>query len=137
MARFEKGEVFGMNTMIDYADGGVVREELIHNNAGSVTLFSFGTGQGLSEHTAPFDALIQVIDGEMELTVEETTHVIKQGEAFGHPQRLTPQRQCVPSFQDAHNDDTGLKDEGLLSESGLMRASRQREVRKPFTLEKS
>ncbi len=85
MPRFEKGEVFGMNTMIDYADGGVVSKELIHNNAGSVTLFSFDAGQGLSEHTAPFDALIQVIDGEMELTVGETAHVIKQGEAFVIP----------------------------------------------------
>ena len=69
MAKLEKGTVFPAKEVIDYADGGVVSKELVHNNAGSVTLFSFDAGQGLSEHSAPFDALIQVIDGKMELTV--------------------------------------------------------------------
>lgn len=85
MAKFEKGKVFGVNEMIDYADGGVVSKELIHNDSGSVTLFSFDAGQGLSEHSAPYDALIQVIDGEMELTVEGHKDVIKAGEAFVIP----------------------------------------------------
>ena len=82
MATFEKGKVFNENAVIDYAEGGVVSKELIHNDSGSVTLFSFDAGQGLSEHFAPYDALIQVIEGEMELTVEDTKHVIKAGEAF-------------------------------------------------------
>lgn len=85
MARFEKGKIFSVNSMVDYADGGVVSKELIHNGSGSVTLFSFDAGQGLSEHTAPYDALIQVVDGEMELTVEDISHVIKTGEAFVIP----------------------------------------------------
>lgn len=82
MATFEKGKVFSENAVIDYAEGGVVSKELIHNDSGSVSLFSFDAGQGLSEHFAPYDALIQVIDGEMELTVEGTKHVIKAGEAY-------------------------------------------------------
>ena len=82
MATFEKGKVFNENAVIDYAEGGVVSKELIHNDSGSVTLFSFDAGQGLSEHFAPYDALIQVIDGEMELTVEGTKHAIKAGESF-------------------------------------------------------
>lgn len=82
MAKLEKGTVFPAKEVIDYADGGVVSKELVHNNAGSVTLFSFDAGQGLSEHSAPFDALIQVIDGKMELTVEDTKHVICAGELF-------------------------------------------------------
>ena len=72
MAKLEIGTVFPAKEVIDYADGGVVSKELVHNNAGSVTLFSFDAGQGLSEHSAPFDALIQGIDGKMELTVEDT-----------------------------------------------------------------
>ena len=82
MATFEKGKVFNENAVIDYAEGGVVSKELIHNDSGSVTLFSFDAGQGLSEHFAPYDALIQVIDGEMELTVEGTKHAIKAGESL-------------------------------------------------------
>ena len=82
MAKLEKGIIFSANKVIDYADGGVISKELIHSNAGSVTLFSFDAGQGLSEHSAPFDALIQVIEGKMELTVEGTKHIISAGESF-------------------------------------------------------
>lgn len=77
-----KRKNFQCNELVDYADGGVVSKELIHNNAGSVTLFSFDAGQGLSQHTAPFDAFIQVIDGEMVLNVEGTDNYIKAGESF-------------------------------------------------------
>ena len=83
--KFEKGRVFDVAHMIDYAEGGVVSKELIHNDAGSVTLFSFDAGQQLSEHTAPFDALLQVVEGEMELSVEGKVNVVKAGEAFVIP----------------------------------------------------
>ena len=78
MAKFEKGKVFEQRGLVNYVDGGVVSKELIHNVAGSVTLFSFDAGQGLSEH-------VQVIDGEMELTVEGVKHAIREGEAFVIP----------------------------------------------------
>ena len=80
--KFEKGKIFNANELVDYTDGGVVSKELIHNNAGSVTLFSFDAGQGLSQHTAPFDAFIQVIDGEMVLNVEGTDNYIKTGGSY-------------------------------------------------------
>lgn len=83
--KFEKGRVFDVAHMIDYAEGGVVSKELIHNDAGSATLFSFDAGQQLSEHTAPFDALLQVVEGEMELSVEGKVNVVKAGEAFVIP----------------------------------------------------
>lgn len=82
MAKVEKAVVFKSNEVIDYSEGGVVSKELVHSNAGSITLFSFDAGQGLSEHTAPFDAFIQVVDGKMELTVDKVKHIIKTGESF-------------------------------------------------------
>ncbi|WP_179857589.1 cupin domain-containing protein [Prevotella intermedia] len=82
MMKFEKGKVFVASELVDYTEGGVVSKELVHSNAGSVTLFSFDAGQGLSQHTAPFDAFIQVVDGEMVLNVEGTNHHIKAGESF-------------------------------------------------------
>ena len=85
MEKFEKGKVFAANNVIDYAEGGVVSKEFVHNAAGSVTVFSFDKGQGLSEHTAPFDALIQVIDVTMQLNVEGTDHQIHTGESFVIP----------------------------------------------------
>lgn len=80
--KFEKGKIFNANELVDYTDGGVVSKEFIHNNAGSITLFSFDAGQGLSQHTAPFDAFIQVIDGEMVLNVEGTDNHIKTGGSY-------------------------------------------------------
>ncbi len=55
----------------DYAPDAVVSRALVSNKAGSVTLFAFDQGQQLSEHTAPFDALVQVLDGEAQLTIGE------------------------------------------------------------------
>jgi len=80
--KFEKGKVFVTNDLVDYAECGVVSKELVHNNAGSITIFSFDEGQGLSEHIAPYDAFIHVIDGNMVLNVEGTDNHIKAGESF-------------------------------------------------------
>lgn len=58
-----------MKEHIEYADGAIVSKTLIDKKAGTLTLFAFDAGQGLSEHTAPFDAVVQVLDGEAELTI--------------------------------------------------------------------
>ena len=99
MATIEKGKVFKATEVIEYTDGGVVSKEFIHSNAGSVTVFSFDAGQGLSEHTAPFDALIQVIDGVMQLTVEGQTFDIKAGETFIIPSGAHHSVKAVECFK--------------------------------------
>ena len=99
MATIEKGKVFKATEVIEYTDGGVVSKEFIHSNAGSVTVFSFDAGQGLSEHTAPFDALIQVIDGVMQLTVEGQTFNIKAGETFIIPSGAHHYVKAVERFK--------------------------------------
>ena len=99
MATIEKGKVFKATEVIEYTDGGVVSKEFIHSNAGSVTVFSFDAGQGLSEHTAPFDALIQVIDGIMQLTVEGRTSNIKAGETFIIPSGAHHSVKAVERFK--------------------------------------
>ena len=58
---------------VSYADGSVVSRTLKKNDAGTITLFSFDAGQGLSEHSAPFDAIVQILDGEAELTIGGNT----------------------------------------------------------------
>ena len=99
MATIEKGKVFKATEVIEYTDGGVVSKEFIHSNAGSVTVFSFDAGQGLSEHTAPFDALIQVIDGVMQLTVEGHNFDIKAGETFIIPSGAHHSVKAVERFK--------------------------------------
>jgi quercetin dioxygenase-like cupin family protein len=55
--------------LVDYADGSIVSRTLVDGDSGSLTLFAFDAGQGLSEHSAPFDAVVQVLDGEVQLRI--------------------------------------------------------------------
>jgi quercetin dioxygenase-like cupin family protein len=62
-------EAIGAATLADYQPGSVVSRQLIKSEKGNVTLFAFDEGQGLSEHTAPFDALVHMLEGEAEITI--------------------------------------------------------------------
>lgn len=74
----ETSHIFNVNEMINYERGAVVSRTLIDRNTGTVTLFSFDKGQGLSEHTAPFDALVYVIDGSVDIMIaSEKYHLEK------------------------------------------------------------
>lgn len=78
--------------LVDYQSGAVVSKTLIKHPTGSVTLFAFDEGQELSEHTVPHDALVHVLDGEVEITISGTPHCLRQGDAIvmpgGHPHAL-------------------------------------------------
>ncbi len=63
------GEAVHAASLVEYAPESVVSRQLVRNEAGTVTLFAFDEGQSLSEHTAPFDALVQIIDGQAELII--------------------------------------------------------------------
>jgi quercetin dioxygenase-like cupin family protein len=63
------GEALDLASLIDYAEGSVVSRTLAENAAGTVTLFAFDGGEGLSEHSAPYDALVQILEGEASLTI--------------------------------------------------------------------
>ncbi|MGD2218313.1 MAG: cupin domain-containing protein [Gemmatimonadales bacterium] len=78
-------EVERLVEMIDYQDGSVVSRTLLKKKTGTVTLFAFDEGEGLSEHTAPFDALILVLDGEAEVTVSGVVDRVREGEMIVLP----------------------------------------------------
>src|SRR5271157_2180315 len=71
--------------LVDYQEGSVVSRTIIDKKTGTVTLFAFDEGQGLSEHTAPFDALAQILEGEVEITVSGKPLVTKAGSAVLMP----------------------------------------------------
>ncbi len=68
-AGIEKGVPADLKNVLDYATGAVVSKTLIDKKAGTLTVFSFDEGQGLSEHTAPFDAAVLILDGEAQLVI--------------------------------------------------------------------
>jgi quercetin dioxygenase-like cupin family protein len=71
-----------------FQEGSVVSRMLLKNGAGSVTLFAFARGEGLSEHTAPFDALVVVTDGEAEVTIAGERHAVRAGQAIRLPANI-------------------------------------------------
>ena len=71
--------------LIDYQKGSVVSRTIVDKEAGTVTLFAFDDGQGLSEHTAPFDALVYNLDGEVEVTISGKAINLKKGEMVMMP----------------------------------------------------
>ena len=79
-------EAVKLSDLIDYGDGAVVSRTLVKKPTGTVTLFAFDEGQGLSEHTAPFDALVQVIEGEVEIRIDGNPHKVGAGELIILPQ---------------------------------------------------
>ena len=70
-----KGKPIEMESLIEYQEGSVVSMEVIKKELGTVTVFAFDKGQGLSEHSAPFDAMVQIIDGEAEITLAVLTMI--------------------------------------------------------------
>ena len=74
-----------MADLVEYQDGAVVSREIINKKTGTVTLFAFDAGQGLSEHTAPFDALVYLLDGEAEVTISGKATPLKAGEMIIMP----------------------------------------------------
>jgi quercetin dioxygenase-like cupin family protein len=68
-----------------YQDGSIVSREIVKKPTGSVTVFAFDEGQGLSEHTAPFDALVQVLEGEVEILIAGQPHRLRGGDMILMP----------------------------------------------------
>lgn len=71
--------------LLAYQEGAVVSRTLVKRSAGTITLFAFDRGQGLSEHTAPYDALVHVLEGEADVVIAGTTHQMSAGEAIVMP----------------------------------------------------
>jgi len=87
-----KASVVKFADLVDYQEGSVVSRTLIEKKTGTITVFAFDEGQALSEHTAPYDALVHLLDGEAEVTVSGKAYHLKEGEMTivpaNHPHAL-------------------------------------------------
>lgn len=96
---FEKAAVYALNDTVSYAEGGVVSKQVIKSKAGNITLFAFDEGQGLSEHTAPFDALVQLIEGEAEVTIDRRPHRLTAGQVIILPAQVPHALAAITPFK--------------------------------------
>jgi len=83
----------------DYRPGSVVSSEILRRKTGTITLFAFDKGQGLSEHTAPFDAFVHVVDGAARVTVSKKPYTVKKGEFIILPAGKPHSLKAVRKFK--------------------------------------
>lgn len=92
-------QVLKLVELIDYQNGSVVSREIVRKNTGTVTLFAFDEGQGLSEHTAPFDALVYILDGEAEIVISQKPFHVNKGEMIIMPANQPHALKAIKKFK--------------------------------------
>ncbi len=93
------GQVVDLANVVDYQDGSIVSRTILDKEVGTITLFAFDAGQGLSEHVAPYDALVQILDGESEIMVSGEKHTVKAGEMLIMPAGAPHALDAVERFK--------------------------------------
>jgi len=94
-----RGKVLTLKDLVDYQDGTVASRMIVNTKAGSITLFSFDEDEGLSEHTAPFDAVVTILDGECEVWVQGVTYQMKEGDTIIFPAGIPHALSAVTRFK--------------------------------------
>lgn len=92
-------EVKPLGELLQYQDGSIVSRVLLKNKGGTVTLFAFDRGEGLSEHTAPFEALVFVLDGEAEVEIAGKVYRVKSGETITLPANIPHAVRAAARFK--------------------------------------
>ncbi len=93
------GKIINPKELVSYQDGSVVSKTILDKKTGTGTLFAFDAGQGLSEHTAPFEAFVLVLDGEAEITISGKPFHLKEGDAIIMPADKPHALKAVKRFK--------------------------------------
>lgn len=93
------GQAFNIKDQVTYQPGSVVSRTLIDKKISTLTLFAFDAGQGLSEHTAPFDAVVEILDGTAVVTINGATHQVQAGEMIIMPANLPHSLKAEERFK--------------------------------------
>jgi quercetin dioxygenase-like cupin family protein len=96
---FEPANVFRFNEKVEYSAEGIVSKRVIDRPVGNVTLFAFDQGQRLSEHSAPFDAMAQVMEGEAEIVIDKIPYRLTAGDTIIMPANITHAVNAVGKFK--------------------------------------
>lgn len=97
--KFEPAQPARVAALVDYQSGSIVSREIVKGTTGKVTLFAFDAGEGLSEHTSPFNALVQIVEGEAEITVSGQSHRVQAGELILMPAQQPHALKALKRFK--------------------------------------
>jgi quercetin dioxygenase-like cupin family protein len=96
---FEKAKIFNLNNSVEYSDNGIVSKTVLKKETGNISVFSFDKGEGLSEHTAPFDAMIIIIDGKGEIIIGGEPFILEAGQSIIMPGNIAHSVNAVEKFK--------------------------------------
>lgn len=96
---FGKAKIFNLNNSVEYSDNGIVSKTVLKKETGNISVFSFDRGEGLSEHTAPFDAMIMVIDGKGEIIIGGEPFILEAGQSIIMPGNIPHSVNAVEKFK--------------------------------------
>jgi quercetin dioxygenase-like cupin family protein len=96
---FEKSKVFNYRESVEYSEGAIVSKTVLKKETGNISLFAFAKGEALSEHTAPFDALIEVVDGKGEIIIGGKSFILETGQTIIMPANITHAVIAVEKFK--------------------------------------
>ncbi len=88
MLKINAAESVSAEKLVDYQDSTIVSREIIQKETGTVSVFAFDSGEALSEHTAPFDAIVNILDGNAEVIIEGKSYEVKSGEMIVMPANI-------------------------------------------------
>lgn len=96
---FKTAEVYTLKKMVDYSEGSTVSKIITRNEKGNLTLFAFDKGQNLSEHSAPFDAIVQVLEGTGTIIIDKKEHTLKAGQLIIMPANIPHAVEAKEKFK--------------------------------------
>lgn len=96
---FLPAEVYNLKNSVSFAEGGVVSKQFIKNKGGNITFFAFDKGEGLSEHTTPFDAVVQITVGKAEVSIDGKKIVVAEGELIIMPANIPHALKAIEAFK--------------------------------------
>lgn len=96
---YKKAAVIPLADSVEYAGKGIVSKTILKKEAGNVSIFAFDQGEGLSEHSAPFDALIQVLDGKAEIIIDSKPYAVSKGEIIIMPANIPHAVKATERFK--------------------------------------
>lgn len=94
-----RAEGFALDSLVEYGEGAVVSRTLMEDDGGTVTAFAFDEGQCLSEHSAPYDAMVQVLDGKAEFVVDGVAHKLEAGQVLIMPANIPHAVRSITRFK--------------------------------------
>ncbi|HER07912.1 MAG TPA: cupin domain-containing protein [Bacteroides sp.] len=96
---FDHSKIYNLKESVSYAQDSVVSKIIRKKEAGNLTLFAFDRGQNLSEHTAPYDAIVEVIEGKAKVTIDKKEYLLQEGDFIIMPANIPHALEAVTQFK--------------------------------------